>query len=419
MRRRVGWGLVLALVLASCSDGAGPDAAGSSIEVVEVEGTPIYRWAPQVDAWFQLVGSGDALVAVAEHLPSGIVRSTDRGRTWQAAKVPGRLGTRDGVALASNGDTVVVMGYRGGDSFFWGSVDRGATFTEIAADEDPVLAPSGHIVEAGGTLVLTGERGQSMQAGGPLVWRSEDRGRSWEVLEPEGVPEGAELSSLVEVPGDRLLAVMWSRDPVDHAIVVSSDGGRSWQPIELPIQLPQFGEPGLSPEGDAVVMSLELRRFITEDGGATWRELEQIEVDPNLGGYGLEFIGDVVVATGQNEPGDLEGNDAVAFRSADGGASWTPSDLSELECPGAGAETEMTGSLAVGDVFYTTWTCSEGDPEGRLVRSLDRGRSWQLVEGDGIDDLRILGFVPTSEDEALALGARGKQRSLIWLTGEP
>ena len=57
------------------------------------------------------------------------------------------------------------------------------------------------------------------------------------------------------------------RDPVDHAIVVSSDGGRSWQPIELPIQLPQFGEPGLSPEGDAVVMSLELRRFITEDGG--------------------------------------------------------------------------------------------------------------------------------------------------------
>jgi hypothetical protein len=79
----------------------------------------------------------------------------------------------------------------------------------------------------------------------------------------------------------------------------------------------------------------------------------------------------------------------------------------------------MTGSLAVGDVFYTAWTCSEGDPEERLVRSLDQGRSWQLVEGDGIDDLRILGFVPISEGEVLALGARGKQRSLIWLDGEP
>ena len=182
MRRRVGWGLVLALVLASCSDGAGPDAAGSSIEVVEVEGTPIYRWAPQVDAWFQLVGSGDALVAVAEHLPSGIVRSTDRGRTWQAAKVPGRLGTRDGVALASNGDAgrghglprrgLLLLGLRRprGD-LHRDRRGRGSGPRTVGSHRRGRRHPGAHrrawAVDAGGRATRVAIRGSWQELGGP------------------------------------------------------------------------------------------------------------------------------------------------------------------------------------------------------------------------------------------------------------
>ena len=58
----------------------------------------------------------------------------------------------------------------------------------------------------------------------------------------------------------------------------------------------------------------------------------------------------------------------------------------------------MTGSLAVATSSTPPGRAARETPRGGWSDPSDRGRSWQLVEGDGIDDLRILGFVPTSED---------------------
>jgi len=103
----------------------------------------------------------------------------------------------------------------------------------------------------------------------------------------------------------------------------------------------------------------------------------------------------LLVATGYSwKSSNSDNNDAslYAFRSHDGGSSWTPQDQAECLQPPAelGMQNVMSVSLlklADGDVLMTFFAYKQGRDYGGtfLRRSTDNGRTWNQVRNIGAD----------------------------------
>ena len=138
-------------------------------------------------------------------------------------------------------------------------------------------------------------------------------------------------------------------------ILISRDGGATWQQADVPTRSTLTGVAFQSPQvgvavgHDAVIVS-------TTDGGATWQESPVSEDDRHLNQIARAESGTLYIAA---ESGN-------AYRSDDGGATWTL-----LETPYEGS---FFGVLPVeNDVLLFGL-------RGHLYRSEDAGASWTAVE---------------------------------------
>lgn len=242
------------------------------------------------------------------------------------------------------------------------------------------------------------------------VWRSTDAGRTWE--QPSGDLTNYTVEWVEVDPADpaRLWAAVDQRGP--SAMFRSTDRGASWKRVTDRVQgelgnLHAVGQrvafaPGKP--GTMFVPSTNLH-YRTEDGGKTWRDFRV----PNQDAYAFAVHPSdprVVLAAGRGEtlnlsrstdggktwrqtgsglaqnsirriffdPADpavvwaVGGTFRTVFRSTDGGDEWET-----LELPIGGTDEVFDLSPAPGT--GTLWAATEGG----LLRSADRGASWQRV----------------------------------------
>jgi photosystem II stability/assembly factor-like uncharacterized protein len=166
------------------------------------------------------------------------------------------------------------------------------------------------------------ERGHAAGDFGTMT-HTEDGGKTWTSMRvPETVvlPDSA-LDTGVE-PGDVNLYSL-SYGDADHVwavgefgiVIVSTDGGRTWQQQHTPVESTLFGVRFADARrGWAVgVDSLILH---TQDGGATW----SVQKPP----ISQRSLYDVAV---KGDAGWIVGDSGTVFKSTDGGASWLPEPL--------------------------------------------------------------------------------------------
>lgn len=194
-------------------------------------------------------------------------------------------------------------------------------------------------------------------AGATSLWRSVDHGESWESL---GVmPDGNPPFALAVDPHDsaRLIA------GAPH-LYRSADEGARWTDITPPtyngLVYPEslIFDPGVP---DRVYVSSDGDLFRSDDLGSSWTRL------------GSDALNVGLVAVDPHDPSRLyfsDENEARIFESRDTGASWT-----EVSTVGYGHQ--LIGLTFGGDGFRYLIGAPHGN--GRIYRSLDRGRSWSGV----------------------------------------
>ncbi|MFJ8626424.1 RICIN domain-containing protein [Kitasatospora sp. NPDC093550] len=215
-----------------------------------------------------------------------ILRSTDRGRTFQRTDLPFKLGgNEDGrgagerlVVDPANHDTLLLGTRKNG---LWRSTDAGATWSQVSSFPVKDGASFGTGISfvtygpAGSRTVYVGVADKSTN-----LYRSTDGGSTWQAVagQPTGyVPQHGVLS------GDGSLYVTYSNNPGPNNVTAGAvwkyaTNGGAWKNVS-PSQ-GNYGFAGLAvdPQKPSTVMVTTLDRwwpadelYRSTDGGATWK----------------------------------------------------------------------------------------------------------------------------------------------------
>lgn len=253
------------------------------------DGSRAASGAPVVGGDLHTVMAVDDVLYVGGHAQAAVSR--DDGKTWQ--EIASLEGADPMGWAASEGELLA-----GGHPGLYRSTDGGTNFEKLAGS---AAVPDVHALGgAGGVLYLA-----SPQTG---VMASTDGGRSWG---PRNAEAGRSFMGTILVDPtdtDRLIA-----PDMAGALATSSDGGRTWQSLEGPMgAMAATWNPANTDEIIAVGMQGAER---STDGGATWGPI-QLPSDTSAVVYSPD--GQTLYA------GVLSGEQAVVYRSTDGGQAWTP-----------------------------------------------------------------------------------------------
>ena len=283
-QRRLTW-LVWPGLVAAAAAGAfwlGKDQATGGGEAVR----PPARGLPHTPDYHSLLvdpRDGDSLL-LGTHV--GVYASTNGGVSWRFAGLEGD----DAMHLGRERDgTLWVAGHE----VLARSEDGGRTWSDVHPDGLPSL-------DIHGFAVSPEEDRLHAAVAGEALFASADGGRSFERVSTE---VGADVVALAAGAGERLLA------SERRGIMLSDDGGASWRPVLA------------QPAAALAVSRADPRRalasgaglFLSVDGGSSWKR-----VAPRGEGFGP-------VAFARDDPGlaYAVGFDRRLYRSTDGGRSWT------------------------------------------------------------------------------------------------
>ncbi|MFN4087702.1 MAG: hypothetical protein ACK4QW_01500 [Alphaproteobacteria bacterium] len=319
------------------------------------------------------VGRPDAPGAV------GVFRRAVEGGTWEHV-----LGEHEAytVFVHPADPNLVFAGTADG---VWRSTDRGAGFRRTRFPD------TGRQVWS---FIASAADPDTMYAGAsPIdVYRSRDRGESWERLPNPHIPErctgpfAPRVMRLAQVPGrpEEIYAALEIAGAMR-----TTDGGESWEDLgedlvrlsNLPHLRSAIVQKETEAEGmldghaiaisparpDEVVIAVRMGLFRTRDGGRTWQDMEVGRFSPTT--YGR----DVKVAP--QDPKTIyaalsvaaASHDGGLYRSADGGETWARFDKVQVH------GTIMSIGLDAGDpskVFIGARY------EGEIFGTLDGGETW-------------------------------------------
>lgn len=322
--------LALASVLAGCSpSGARTPAAGTA---------PAARPALEAQssgttALLQAVSAvSDSVVWVSGHRGTW-ARTTDGGRTWRAAQVPGAdtLQFRDVYALDADRAWLMSAGpgalsriYRTGDGGatwelqftnpepagfydcldFWdarrglafsdqvnGKVmilatsDGGARWSLVPESALPAALPDEGGFAASGTCLVTRPGGHAWIATGNAprsrVLHTADYGRTWTVSDvPIAAGSAAGLTTITfrdDRNGAGLGGPLGDADAATDNVVITADGGRTWRAGGRPTFTGAvFGAAFVPGAGAALVAVGPRGSSLSRDGGETWAALDSL-----------------------------------------------------------------------------------------------------------------------------------------------
>ena len=245
--------------------------------------------------------------------PNGaLLRSFDRGRSWQRTPLPFKLGANEGgrgngerLAVDPNDGRVLYLGTR--HDGLWRSLDRGASFQRVDsfpesawrrhASDGP--APSWGGSDGRGTVVFvlidprssrSGQASQTLYVGvsavnRPSLWRSDDGGASWSPV-PRAPQQHRPTRAVLAADGMLYLAMASEPGPNrmkgGSVWALDTATGR-WADItpEAPTEARPFGYATIAvdPRQPRRLLASTVGRsggdelFLSTDGGARWQPL--------------------------------------------------------------------------------------------------------------------------------------------------
>ena len=284
-------------------------------------------------------------------------------------------------------DTVYVASAGGG---VFKSTDKGATLTSIWPEEYPqaigalVMSPSGVLYAGTGE---TGPGGGSLTYGGDGLYRSRDKGKTWERL--PGLEKTSRIGRIVidERNEKRIFVAATGnlfKPTPDRGVYLSEDGGHTWQRVlEGDNETTGAADVAIDPTDSRKVFATmwDHQRdpgqkryngvgsgvYRSTDGGKTWARVGTGVLGPNPG------LGRLGVAIDPQAPNNVYaiasgyvGGNAGFFKSVDGGTTWAM--LIDAQ------NTGLSGAFVYGWWFGRVWV----DPKSSsniYVAGLDLNKS--------------------------------------------
>ncbi len=276
-------------------------------------------------------------------------RSTDGGASWQTT--PGTF------PVAAGAGGLVIAGERR-------SLDGGATWQ-----------PAGALAEPASVLAIAAD-GSRIYGGSPTLGTSAsgDAARTWQVSN-QGLT-ATQIATMAINP--RRPAVLYA--PVsDSGILKTSNGGATWQPIGPPFPITPYASTTLVldpafPSTLYLVASPGTPFARTTDAGATWSAIPPLQGQcVNVASLAPDPVASsILYATGALGQGSDCADfkpDCTAFKSGDGGASWScmesPDAFRIVVAPSLRSTLYGLGSFGAGDSF--------------LWKSLNSGSTWSPI----------------------------------------
>jgi photosystem II stability/assembly factor-like uncharacterized protein len=229
-------------------------------------------------------------------------------------------------------------------------------------------------------------------ATGSLLYRSTDAGQSWHVMPVKSGNLFPINDMAVSPVHDGTYTVMLAGDYRWPSMLRSTDGGQSWEwatkglSRQGSLNLVTFSPDYATDRGVYVWVEAD-GLYRSGDGGRNWERVyrpdgnwlvQSFALSPEFGRDRLMFLG------------TLKENHNV-YRSADGGASWRPTEL------GLPLELVWASALALSPEFERDRTLFLGTDQG-MYRSSDGGQMWRLAA-----------TLPEVVDLAISPGADGPQ----------
>lgn len=233
---------------------------------------------------------------------------------------------------------------------------------------------------------------------GDGVWSTDDFGRHWR--KPcYGKPGPGKARSVSIDPHDPHILYAGA-EPLD--LFVSEDEGNNWRRLDsirkvprvesitypVPTVEPHIRDIAVDPKDkQKIYVALQVGYLLkTTDGGRKWRLLDKgldadvhtIQIDP-------ENTEKLIVATGGHDSREGRVKGRALYMSDDGGENWEPTAMNfsqEYSVP-------LVRHPKNHDMLYSAlahghpglWGKRPSGPEAVLVRTQDRGRTWNRVDG--------------------------------------
>lgn len=313
---------------------------------------------------------------------AGILRSSDRGRTWSASNTGFSEQFISKLLFDTEGRRLLVG--------VWGDPQYGGVFASSS-----VWGPWTRLGKG-----LDGRQVLSLAVLGDTILAGTDEGffarapraAAWTRLTTlvDGREIHPRVTELIALPHGRLLAA------TSKEVIRSADGGRTWARSTLG-KGDAVSALAVSPHDlDLVLATTRFGVFRSNDGGGTWER-----VSTGLGHvtpHALVFMPSDDRVLFVTTSGGL-------FRSDDQGTTWLP-------VTGGIPRSDLTG-IAIhpdGRTIYAsdfTW--------GGIFRSIDGGLAWKRMPTDGLASDRVwtLGLDPGAPERLLAAAAAGGLHLLV------
>lgn len=156
----------------------------------------------------------------------------------------------------------------------------------------------------------------------PYILRSEDAGKTWERIEINAKPKASFTNRLTMADGKT--GFLTSNTPPDvtaDAVTLyrTTDAGKTWQPMTVSFSLNNISALQALSANDLVIATKE-GLYITRDGGATWTSGSTA---PDVSSQYFFRTTQIGYATSGVQTGNGQQETTTAFRTIDGGKSWT------------------------------------------------------------------------------------------------